>query len=274
MTDESSPCFPSEIAAHYDEGIEQPRLDRGSGRLEFARTCLILERVLPPPPARVLDVGGGPGRYAEWLTARGYDVQLIDAVPLHVEQARALSNGYTAALGDARALHEPDASHDAVLLFGPLYHLTEEADRRRALLEAGRVVRPGGPVVVAAISRFASLLDGLWRHLLDDLAFELIVERDLREGQHRNPENRRHWFTTAYLHHPDELAQEVRDAGLTLDGVLAVEGPGWLLPDLEARWQDERGRRRLLDAIARIEREPSTMGASAHLLALARRPIK
>ncbi len=273
MTDESAPRFPSEIVAHYTEGMEQPRLDRGAGRLEFARTCLILEKALPSPPARVLDVGGGPGRYAEWLTAGGYDVHLIDAVHLHVEQARARSNGYTVALGDARELHEPDASCDAVLLFGPLYHLTEDADRRRTLREAGRVVRPGGPVVVAAISRFASLLDGLWRHLLDDPTFESIMERDLREGQHRNPENRSHWFTTAYFHHPDELAQEIRDAGLDLDGVLAVEGPGWLLPDLEARWGNERKRQQLLDAIARLEREPSTMGVSAHLLALARRPV-
>ncbi len=171
-----------------------------------------------------------------------------------------------------RALQEPDASADAVLLLGPLYHLTERADRLRALGEAGRVVRPGQPVFVAAISRFTSLLDGLWTQYLDDPAFARIVERDLREGQHSNPENRPGWFTTAYLHQPDDLAQEVRDAGLILDDLLAVEGPGWLAPDFEARWQDDRRRRQLLDAIARVEREPSMLGVSAHLIAIARRP--
>jgi hypothetical protein len=153
-----------------------------------------------------------------------------------------------------------------------MYHLTEQTDRRRALSEASRVVRPGQPVIVTAISRFASLLDGLWARYLDDPAFAAIVERDLHEGQHRNPRERPGWFTTAYLHHPDELAREIQDAGLALDALLAVEGPGWLVPDFEARWEDERRRQQLLAAIARIEAEPSTLGVSAHLLAVAHRP--
>ena len=269
MTEQPSPR--AEVVAHYSLGIEQPRLAGGTSRLEFARTRLILQRLLPAPPARILDISGGPGAYARWLTEQGYSVHLVDAVPLHVEQARAASNGYSVAQGDARALQEPDASADAVLLMGPLYHLTERADRLRALAEAGRVARPGRPIVAAAISRFASLFDGVWKGLLDDPAFDRIVERDLREGQHRNPENRPGWFTTAYLHPPDELAREVRDAGLILDDLLAVEGPGWLCPDFEARWQDERRRKQLLDAIERIEREPSLLGVSAHLLAIAHR---
>lgn len=272
MVDERAQRLPDEILSHYGEGVEQPRLLGGTSRLELARTRLVLQRFLPAPPARILDVGGGPGVYAGWLTDEGYTVHLVDAIPLHVEQARAASNGYTVALGDARALAEPDASADAVLFLGPLYHLTERADRLRAMVEAGRVLRPGQPVFVAAISRFASLLDGLREYRLDDPAFVRIVERDLREGQHRNPENRLEWFTTAYLHHPDELAQEVRDAGLVVDDLLAVEGPGWLLPDFDARWQDGRRQQQLLDAIALVEREPSMLGVSAHLLVVARRP--
>ena len=272
MTDQLSPRLPPEILSHYGEGVEQPRLLGGTSRLEFTRTQLILQRFLPRPPARILDVGGGPGAYAYWLTDEGYTVHLVDAVPLHVEQARAAANGYTVELGDARSLHEPDASADAVLLLGPLYHLTERADRLCALAEAGRVLRPEGYIFVAAISRFASLLEGLREYRLDDPAFAQIVERDLREGQHRDPAARPEWFTTAYFHHPDELVREVRDAGLLLADLLAVEGPGWILPDFEARWRDDRRRQELLDAIARIEREPSMLGVSAHLLAVARRP--
>jgi SAM-dependent methyltransferase len=272
MTDEPLQRLPPELLSHYGEGVEQPRVLGGTSRLEFARTQLILSRFLPRPPARILDIGGGPGAYAWWLTDQGYMVHLVDAVPLHVEQARAAANGYTVELGDARSLHEPDASADAVLLLGPLYHLTERADRLRALAEAGRVLRPGGYIFVAAISRFASLLDGLRADRLDDPAFVQIVERDLREGQHRNPENRPEWFTTAYFHHPDELVQEVRDAGLILADLLAVEGPGWLLPEFDARWRDDRRRQELLEAIARVEREPSMLGVSAHFLAVARHP--
>ncbi len=272
MSDASPFQLPSEIVAHYSEGVEQPRLSGGTSNLEYERTRLLLRRYLPAPPARILDLGGGPGIYARWLTDEGYTVHLVDAVPLHVEQALAASNGYTAALGDARGLQEPDASADAVLLLGPMYHLTERADRLRALAEAGRVARAGGPVFIAAISLFASLLDGLLQNRLHDPAFVGIVERDLREGQHRNPTDRVEWFTTAYFHHPDGLAQEMREAGLIVESIFAVEGPGWILSDFAERWQDQHRRQQLLDAIARIEREPSMLGVSAHLLAVARRP--
>jgi len=43
-----------------------------------------------------------------------------------------------------------------VLMLGPLYHLTEPADRHQALREAHRVLGPGGLLAAAAISRVAS----------------------------------------------------------------------------------------------------------------------
>ena len=256
-----------EIAAHYAEGVELERMSGPTSRIEFARTQELLERFLPRRPAAVLDVGGGPGAYAGWLAERGYRVALVDPVPLHVEEATR-RGGFTATLGDARHLEHDDASFDAVLLLGPLYHLTERADRLRALTEAGRVLRPGGPVAVAAISRFASLLDGLVSGYLADPAFRAIVERDLAEGQHRNPDRRDAWFTTAFFHHPDELRAEVEEAGLALEGVFGVEGPGWLLPHL---WDDPEGRESLLLAARAIESEPALLGLSAHLLAVATR---
>jgi hypothetical protein len=86
----------------------------------------------------------------------------------------------------------PGRSEDliAILMFGPLYHITERAERIRALSEAKRVVRPEGILAAAAISRFASLLDGLVSGWLGDPAFDAIVDRDLAEGQHRNPTSR------------------------------------------------------------------------------------
>ena len=134
---------------------------------------------------------------------------------------------------------------------------------------ARRVLRPGGIVVAAAISRFASTLDGLLRGYLDEPGFEAIVKRDLRDGQHRNPAGRPAWFTTAYFHLPEELGPEVTEAGLRLEVVLAVEGPAWMLPDIEQRLADPDPRERVLAAIRRVETEPSLLGASAHLLAVA-----
>jgi ubiquinone/menaquinone biosynthesis C-methylase UbiE len=253
--------------AYYGKGEEGKRLSAGTSRIELARTQELLRRFLPPPPADVLDVGGGAGPYAAWLAGLGYRVHLVDIVPLHVEQAAAVGS-FTASVGDARSLDQRDESQDAVLLLGPLYHLTERTDRLRALAEARRVLRPGGALAAAAISRFASVLDGVLNDFLGDPEFDAIVERDLRDGQHRNPNERAGYFTTAFFHHPNDLADEVREAGFGLEGVFGIEGPGWLLRD---RWDDERGRAAILRAARALEREPTAVGVSAHLLAIARR---
>jgi ubiquinone/menaquinone biosynthesis C-methylase UbiE len=264
-----------DIGAHYEHGLEAERLDTW-GRLERERTMALLERHLPPPPARVLDVGGGPGAYAVRLACAAYEVHLVDPVGLHVAQAREASARRpdaplaSAEIGDARALEAPDASADAVLLLGPLYHLPDAGDRRRALAEARRVLRPGGVLAAAAISRFASTIDGLLKGHLESAAFEAIVEADLSDGVHRNPDPAAHpeWFTTAFFHRPDELAEEVRAAGFALDALVAVEGVGAFLPDAGA-WLDDPVRRgRLMRAIARVEAEPALLGASPHLLAI------
>jgi ubiquinone/menaquinone biosynthesis C-methylase UbiE len=265
-----------DIEAHYGEVDEAARLAASAiGRLEFVRTSEILARHLPSPPARVLDVGGGPGRYAMALARDGYDVRVIDPVARHVEQAReaAQTSGlpFEVRRGDARRLDVDDDSIDAVLLLGPLYHLDVDG-RRQALREATRVLRRGGVLVAAAISRFASLLDGARRGWLGDEQFAAIVERDLATGGHRNPDPVGHpqWFTTAWFHRPEELRAELEAAGFDVEGVLAVEGPLWLLGDLDERWADEVERDRLLAAVRAVESEPSLLGVSAHLLATSR----
>jgi ubiquinone/menaquinone biosynthesis C-methylase UbiE len=267
---------PPEVREHYEsEIVEAERLTRGAGRLEFVRTQEIIRRHLPPGSLYIVDVGGGAGVHAEWLADDGHTVHVVDPMPSHVAAARRLapSRGrISAEVGDARRLDAESNSADAVLLLGPLYHLTDRADRLQALNEARRVVRPGGPVVVAAISRFASLLDGLSREFLFDPRFRSIVEQDLQDGQHRNPSRTRHWFTTAYFHHPSELPDEAAEAQLTCIEVVGIEGvAGWFRNVLE-RWDDPDSRDAILFAARAIDSEPCMIGASTHLLMVAQRP--
>lgn len=262
-----------EILDHYRQTDEGARLQRGHGRLERIRTEELLARHLPTRPAHVLDVGGGTGVYARWLAGRGYTVHVIDPVPEHVAQVLdPPADRVTAALGDARSLEVPDASVDAVLLLGPLYHLTERADRVAALAEARRVVRPGGPVVAAVISRFAALLDGLSGGFLADPAFAAGVAESTGTGQHRNHTGNPDYFTTAYFHHPDELLPELADAGLERVARYGIEGPGYWYPDLDDRLEDPDRAALVLHAARTLESEVSTMGISAHLLAVGHRP--
>jgi SAM-dependent methyltransferase len=265
--------LPAEVLEYYRRGGERSRLAAGVGRLEYLRTWDVLGRMLPPAPARVLDVGGASGVYAEPLAAVGYHVHVVDPVDTHVTDAAALP-GVTASLGDARDLPVPDASVDAVLLLGPLYHLPVRADRVRAWREAARVVRPGGPVVAATISRFASLLDGFVKGHVDDARFPPMVERALADGVHRNDTGESGWFTSAYFHHPDELAGEVADAGLAIERVIGVESPLWLAGTrIDEILADPQRTAVMMRMLRRVESEPSLLGATGHLLTVARRPV-
>jgi ubiquinone/menaquinone biosynthesis C-methylase UbiE len=271
---EQSPLIPKEVEAHYLETKESERLTGAHGELERLRTMEILTRVLRPAPAVIFDIGGAAGAYAFSLSERGYVVHLIDPVEVHLDQAKARSKSSGITLGsitkgDARCLSAPSDTADAVLLLGPLYHLVERADRLMALREAHRILKSQGVLIAAAISRFASLVDGLARGFFRDAAFRKIVASDLATGQHRNPTSQTAYFTTAYFHRPEELAAEVREASFADIQILAVEGPVWGTAHFDEAWDDPMQRKSLMGFLSLIEREPSALGASAHLMAVA-----
>jgi SAM-dependent methyltransferase len=259
----------SEMLSHYDRVPEDDRLKSAFGQLELARTRELILRHLPPQPAKILDVGGGAGVYSAWLGGLGYETHLIDLVPRHVERARCIAGIVSANVGDARKLAHAERSIGALLLLGPLYHLVQQQDRRAALAEALRVLRPGGVIFAAAIVRFASMMDGLARGFVDDPQFRAIVEQDLIDGQHRNTTSNPDYFTTTFFHRPEELFSEMREAGFSRVEVIPVEGPVWLASNFEARWRDPDKRQHLLSLVRKVEREPDLLGVSPHLLAIA-----
>ena len=95
------------------------------------------------------------------------------------------------------------------------------------------------------------------------------IFRTRRDGQHRNSTERLDYFTTAYFHRPDELAGEFADAGLALEALYGIEGPGWLLSDIAERMEDDRRRTEVLRVARLLESESSVLGISAHILAMA-----
>jgi ubiquinone/menaquinone biosynthesis C-methylase UbiE len=265
-----------DVIAHYEKADEDARLQAGWFQLEFARTKELILRSLPPAPALVLDVGGGSGAYAGWLASLGYEVLLLDAVPKHIEQALKRSSSQerpiaSIRVGDARKLEQDNNSVDCVLLLGPLYHLTGGNERLTCLKEAFRVLRTGGTLFAAAISRYASLLDSLLHGFFDAPDFFSILESDLSSGQHRNPTNKLQYFTTAYFHRPDELVNELKVAGFKLQELAAIEGPGWMAKDFDRLWSDITQRERLLTCVRTVEHEPELIGVSPHIIAIGRK---
>jgi SAM-dependent methyltransferase len=262
----SHPALDPAILDFYsDRYQEDARLHRTAhGRLELLRTRELLERFLPVAPARVVDVGGATGVHARWLVEAGHTVDLIDPVPSHVAQAGEIP-GVRAQVGDARALPFDDASADVVLVLGPLYHLTEGPDRELALREAARVARPGGLVVAAAISRYAGLLE---LAALGEVSAE--NEPSLRRALETGLHDPRSSFTTAYFHHPEELAGELADAGLGEVTVFGVEGPSAPALDNLPLDQAEPLLGSAIRAARLLETDPAMICASPHFLAFGR----
>jgi SAM-dependent methyltransferase len=258
--------------AYYARDEERHRLDGAIGRLELARTTEVVARTLPAPPATVADIGGGPGRYTDWLVAAGYEVIHRDIVAGHVEQVRQRHGGRVdTAQADARSLDLADGSADVILLLGPLYHLQSEDDRLRALGEARRVVRPGGTVHVAAITRWAARLHGILVerfHVTHPQILDMVDEME-RSGR---VEPVHEAAFTGYAHTPDQLRDEIARSGLRLDSLVSVEGPGLLLGDLGERLDDPDERALLLQTLRAVEAVPELIGLGPHLLATARRP--
>jgi SAM-dependent methyltransferase len=248
---------------HYAQGQEQNRLQSGSGLLEFARTIEILQRHLPPAPAPIADVGAGGGPHSIWLAQLGHQVLARDLVLGHVEQLQSEAHDrgllIEAEVGDARELNVADASVDAVLLLGPLDHLITRPARVQCLREAARVVRPGGIVAAAAISRWAVLLDGVLRLRLGegDAAFPALLDQAVGSGVLAPliP-----GAFGGYCHRPQELRTEVEEAGLTVVSLESVEGAGAYLPDLEERWNVPAARGAVLDVARRCADVPEMLG--------------
>ena len=260
------------VQPYYDQDAEEERLLVGAGPLEFLRTKQLLTRFLQPQ-SRIADVGGGTGRYAEWLSDEGHDVELVDPMPLHVSRAEARAGGrFAVRLGDARELPFADETFDAVLLLGPLYHLDAREERLRALHQAVRVCRHGGIVAAAAISRLAPLLGSARSRSI--LVPEVLanVRDESRSGRRVPPERRTGLFPDAYFHLPGELRAELGVAGVEVRAIFGVEGPAWLIDDFSATWADDELRARIVAAADAVEEDEHLVGLSPHLLAVAFRP--
>lgn len=272
-----------EVLKSYNAGMEKNRLCTDLGLIEFARTCEILLEQLPPPPAVIYDIGGGYGVYSYWLTERGYTVWLYDISEKNIEMSRQLAHEKGLALAgnavaDARKVPRPDSTADAILFCGPLYHIIEYQERILALQECLRLLKPGGVLFSGAITRYATTLwattvYGVRNQLLSDPDFLEMINREITDGRHiKKPNTAYKGLGNSFFHLPKELVAELSAAGFLENDVRGVIGPCWLVPNLDALWQEQAHREVILKIVRLLEREESILGLSTHLLAVSRKP--
>jgi ubiquinone/menaquinone biosynthesis C-methylase UbiE len=254
------------VRHYYNEHAEHEWLRLEDDRVEFAITMRALEEYLPAAPRRVLDIGGGPGRYSIELARRGYDVTLADfsANELAIARSRASEADVNieSVECDARDLSRfGDRSFDVVLMMGPLYHLLDAGDRAKAISEAKRVLVPGGRFFAVYITRTAVLR--FWaKYDPTRVAGDRVrYESHLDTGEVRD----NFGFTDVYLAHPTKIAPAMEDAGFTTLDLIGCEGVismirekvNELAGDAWETW---------IDLNYRLAKDPSNHGGSEHLL--------
>lgn len=256
--------------------MEKDRLELELFQLEGIRTKEIISRYLAEEGMTIADIGGGAGYYAFWLQSLGYRVTLVDLSPKNIELVEERSKRSGTQLtafhtGDATKLQLEDDQFDLVLLLGPLYHLTDKRERIKALSEAKRIVKPGGFVLSAIISRYASLFDGFRRDLVYDDQFVKILINDLRSGVHLNETNNPEYFTTAFFHTPAEIKEEVISSALKFEKLVAVEGFGWIVDDFAKKAADKAYMDKLSAMIGMLETNDDLIAMSQHIIAVAKK---
>ena len=260
----------NEIVEFYSEYNEKGRLiERHS--LEKIRTQEIILRHLAKKPQKIIDIGGAAGVYSFWLAELGHIVDLIDLVPKHIQQIKEIETIEgkkinSAIVGNALALPYEDNLYDIALLMGPLYHLQDREQRILALKEAKRVLKKDGILFAAAITKYASMLDGFKYDLIADPEFQNIMLNDIKTGKHNNVNKIENYFTYSYFHSPNELKNEVEEAGLKYMEILPVEGFGNIYKDVEMKMEDESYSKLLLECILLTESDPTFLAVSSHYL--------
>lgn len=267
---------PEQIARYYDAQPEQEWERMDQHRTEFGITLRALAERLPPPPADILDCGGGPGRYSLELARQGYRMTLFDlsAGNLALARRKAAEAGLElqafeqgTALDLSRFATE---QFDVVLLMGPLYHLLEEHERLQALREAYRVLKPGGVLFAAFIARYAAHIDLAERNPNWILVKPEDGERILATGQLPWRGSGEPVFV-AYFAYPTEVEPLCRKGGFEVETVLALEG---LVAQAEEEINalGEEAWQAWLDVNYRVATDPSIHGGAEHLLAVAVKP--
>jgi ubiquinone/menaquinone biosynthesis C-methylase UbiE len=235
-----------------------------------------LDATLPPPPANILDCGGGPGRYALELTRKGYQVTLMDLsahnLDFALEKARQ-ANIEIANLIQGSAVDLScfaDHSFDAVLMLGPLYHLLDAEERTRALLECRRVLKPHCRLFAAFISRYSAIRDLAkthpdWIEMAAPFLQQLLLDGKLPP---RGIEP--HEFI-AYFVHPDEAADMLWEAGFEVNQEIGLEGLLSMIED-GVNQLSEPAFQVWADLNLQVAGDPSTWGGVEHLLVVATKP--
>ncbi|WP_188598666.1 class I SAM-dependent methyltransferase [Polaribacter pacificus] len=258
------------IEVFYNKASEETRLNKGMGIFEFERIKQLIEKHLKSTASIIIDVGGGTGKYSEWLAKKGHQVHLVEPVLKHIKIAQnrsdRLKNKFSVALGESRNLSFKNNFADLVILHGPLYHLQKEEDRELTILEAKRVLKKDGIILGFAINYTASTLTGLLNGLIHKNSFFEMCKVELSTGIHNPPDDFPWLLVEAYYHKPEQLKDEFIRHNLFYLNTYAVEGMSWLDKAYFENMLNDKKKKILLELISITENDPYLLPFSPHMM--------
>lgn len=269
------PLISKELEDFYNKASEETRLEKGMGIFEFERIKALIEKQISAPNSTIIDVGGGTGKYAEWLAKSGHKVHLIEPVLKHIKlaekRAKKLKKPFSVAIGEAKKLPFKDNFADLVILHGPLYHLQKREDRITAIVEAKRVLKKGGIILGFAINATASTVVGLMNGMIHANSFFDMCKEELTTGVHNAPKDFPFLLADAYYHKPQALKAEFSEQNLSIINLFAVEGMIWLDNEYFANMLDKKKSKTLKALQNLTENDEYLLPFSPHMMISARK---
>lgn len=258
------------IEIFYNKASEETRLDKGMGIFEFERIKTLIEKYIPSSSSKIIDIGGGTGKYSEWLAKKGHQVHLIEPIPKHIKLAQSRANKsknkFSVQLGESRKLGFKNDFADLIILHGPLYHLQNKEDRDLTIREAKRVLKNDGIILAFAINYTASTLVGLLNGLIHKNSFFEMCKEELTSGIHNPPDDFPWLLAEAYYHKPEQLKNEFINQELTHINTYAVEGMAWLDKEYFANMLNNKKKKTLLELIKITENDSYLLPFSPHMM--------
>lgn len=254
----------------YNKASEETRLEKGMGIFEFERIKELIQQQITKPNSTIIDVGGGTGKYSEWLSNIGHQVHLIEPVLKHIKlaekRAKKLKNPFSITVGEAKDLPYKNDTADLVILHGPLYHLQKREDRIMAILEAKRVLKKGGVILGFAINSTASTVVGLMNGMIHANSFFEMCKEELTTGIHNAPKDFPFLLADAYYHKPQDLKAEFLEQDLKFINLFAVEGMVWLDNEYFANMLDKKKSKTLKELQKLTQNDEYLLPFSPHIM--------
>ena len=258
----------NELERYYNKFPEEKRLNSRRGQVEYRVSMKYIHEYIPAGVPRenvkILEIGAGTGRYSVALANEGYDVTAVELVKYNLGILKAKGSSVKAMQGNALNLKKlSDDYFDVTLLFGPMYHLFGEADKKQALAEAKRVTKPGGVILVAYCMNEYGVLTYAFK---EGHIGECMQEKRLTEDFHTISQ-KENLYDYMRIEDIDAL---LNDSGLERIKIISPDGPSSYMRSILNRMSEEEFEHFVEYQMATCERM-DLIGAGAHTLDILRK---